>query len=242
MPSVNTAKKGYCDLPIADSHFHLTSPMPPETCARLIRGYMDYFGCRRVMLLGLPHSARAAATDPANNLRVLYLKDLLNGEQRRDGGDRRVYASGGLFHFFDGRDSADGFLRQAEALYAMGFDGVKLLLGKPEIRLRLGKPLDDPVFDPFYRFCEEKRFPVTLHLGDPADWWEPRDDGTPPFYGPEFPPLGILRRETEGILGKFPELCLTLCHFYFTGDDPEAADRFLEEHPTVLFDLTPGWS
>ncbi len=44
MPSVNTASKGYRDLPIADSHIHMTYPMPLSEQAWMLRGYMDYFG------------------------------------------------------------------------------------------------------------------------------------------------------------------------------------------------------
>ena len=236
MPSVNTLKKGYRDLPICDSHVHITFTMPMEKTAAMLCGYMDYFGLTRVALLGLPHSVRASLTDPSNNLKCLYLKSLLNAK----GEERKIHAFGGLYHFFDGRDTADGFLRQARALYRMGFDGVKILLGKPELRKRLGVPLDDPLFDPFYSFCEEKRFPVTMHLGDPEAYWLPWDNGHPPTYGDDMPSLAALRAETEGILEKHPALDLTLCHFYFIADDCEAAERFLEAHPSVSFDLTPG--
>ena len=233
MPSVNTAKKGYRDLPIYDSHVHITYAMSLAKTAAMLSGYMDYFGLSRIALLGLPHSVRASLTDPSNNLKCLYLKSVLNGEH----GDQPVHAFGGLYHFFDGRDTADGFLRQAMDLWAMGFDGVKILLGKPPLRKRLGVPLDDPVFDPFYSFCEEVRFPVTMHLGDPEAYWLPGDGGN---YDGTFPSLSALRRETEGILEKHPALDLVLCHFYFIADDLEAADRFLAAHPTVSFDLTPG--
>lgn len=236
MQSPNAKRKGYRDLPIADSHIHMTYPMPLGEQARMLRGYMDYFGCRRIALLGLPHSVRTAADDPANNLKVLYLKDLLN---REDPG-RRVYASGGLWHFFDGRDTAEGFLRQVRDLYALGFDGLKVLLGKPELRARFGRSLSDPLLDGVWSFCEEKTFPVTLHLGDPAAYWEPWDNGHPPMYGPDLPSLEALRQEVDEMLRAHPALPMTLCHFYFMGDEPERADRFLNEHPSVLLDLTPG--
>ena len=236
MPSVNTASKGYRDLPIADSHIHMTYPMPLGEQARMLRGYMDYFGCSRIALLGLPHSVRSASDDPANNLKVLYLKDLLN----REDPERRIYASGGLWHFFDGRDTAEGFLRQVRDLYALGFDGLKVLLGKPELRARFGRSLSDPLLDGVWTFCEERGFPVTLHLGDPAAYWEPWDNGHPPAYGADLPTLEALRGEVDEVLAAHPDLPLTLCHFYFMGEEPERADRFLDGHPSVLFDLTPG--
>ncbi len=232
----NARKKGYRDIPLCDSHMHMTYPMPLGDQVRMLRGYMDYFGCRRIGLLGLPHSVRSAADDPANNLKALYLKDLLN----RDAPARRVYASGGLWHFFDGRDTAQGFLGQVRELKSLGFDGLKVLLGKPDLRLRFGRSLSDPILHPVWDFCEREQFPVTLHLGDPAAYWERWDNGHAPNYGPEYPTLAALRGEVDEILKAHPALPLTLCHFYFMGEDPEGADRFLDDHPSVLFDLTPG--
>ena len=246
MAAVNTEKKGYRDEPICDSHVHLTSAMPLEQTAAWLDGYARYFGCSRIALLGLPHSSRAANTDPSNNLKALYLKSLLNSESVPRPGAKAesvrclFYALGGLFHHFDARDTASGFLAQVEELYETGYDGVKLLLGKPELRKRLGVPLDDPLFDPFYRFCEDKAFPVTLHLGDPAAYWLPWDNGHAPNYDASFPTLDGLRAETEGILLKHPRLDLVLCHFYFIADDPDAADEFLMRYPNAKFDLTPG--
>ncbi len=247
MKSVNTEKKGYLEEPICDSHVHLTYTMPVSRSAALLGGYARYFGCSRIALLGLPHSVRAANTDPSNNLKALYLKSLLNSERGslltapEDGtGNCLFYAFGGLFHHFDSRDTASGFLAQAEEMFDTGFDGVKLLLGKPELRKRLGVPLDDPLFDPFYRFCEDKAFPVTLHLGDPAAYWLPWDNGHAPNYDASFPTLEGLRAETEGILRRHPRLDLVLCHFYFIADDVDAADRFLTRYPNAKFDLTPG--
>ncbi len=65
-----------------------------------------------------------------------------------------VYAFSGIYHHYDERDTADGYLAQAKALWEMGFDGVKILDGKPKMRKYLGRRLCDPIFDPFYAFLE----------------------------------------------------------------------------------------
>ncbi len=236
MPAIYNEKKGYRNDPVCDSHVHYSTQMPIDRTAVILRTIMEYYGCDRLALLALPHSSEAAYDDPSNNLKALYLKWRLN----RECPARRMYALGGLFHFFDGRDTASGFERQVRALWDMGFDGLKSLMGKPGLRKRLGIPLDDPLFKGVFRFCEEKRFPVTLHAGDPGDWWLPGAEGKAPVYGADYPPLEQIRAEVASLVEKHPGLDLTLCHFFFLGDDMERADRLLRDHPNVKLDLTPG--
>ena len=236
MPCMNDLKKGYRPYPLCDSHVHLAFPMHVSDTAHMLDIYMDYFGLDRLCLLALPHSSRADATDPANNVKALYLKHLLNERQP----SRRIYAFGGLFHHFDGRDTRQGFLSQVKALRDAGFDGLKILLGKPPLRKRLGTGLDDELLLDVWRFCERERFPVTLHPGDPAEFWLPGRDGSAPVYGPDDPPLEMIRSEILNVLSACPELDLALCHFAFLADDMERADRLLNAFPGLKFDLAPG--
>ncbi len=57
-------------------------------------------------------------------------------------------------------------------MWFMGFDGVKMMEGKPNRRKLLARRLDDPIFDGYYRFAEENGVPLTLHLADPAYFWD----------------------------------------------------------------------
>lgn len=128
----------------------------------------------------------------------------------------------------------------------MGFDGIKMLEGKPQQRKELGLRLDDPIFDPCYGFMEENGVPLTLHLADPDYFWD-RDkipehavkrgwfcgDGTYPAYGQFY-------EEMWGILAKFPRLKLTLAHFGFMAHQKEWAERFLGDYENTALDLTPG--
>ena len=127
----------------------------------------------------------------------------------------------------------------------MGVDGYKFLEGKPQIRKRLARRLDDPIFDKMYSFIEEMGMPMTMHLGDPPENWDitkcsPYAIERGWFCDETYPTLEELREETEGILKKHPKLKLTLAHFYFLGHDLEAAKAFLERFPNASFDLTPG--
>ncbi len=236
MPCLNDLKKGYRPYPLCDSHVHIAFPMAIGDTERFLDRYMTYFGLERAVLLALPHSSRASSDDPCNNLKALWLKRRLNGLWH----ERRVYAFGGLYHHFDRQDTPEGFASQAKALKAAGFDGLKVLLGKPSLRRRLGVGLDDTLLEGVWRFCERERFPVTLHLGDPASFWRPGADGSPAVYGGEYPALEQLRAEAENVLSRHPGLDIVLCHFCFMAEEPGLADRLMETHPTVSLDLTPG--
>ena len=225
---INDLKKGYPSRRIIDSHVHMAYPMALDDTARFVESYITYFGLDGLVLLSLPHSSRAQATDPFNALKALYLK--------RSESCRRIYVFGGLYHHFDRRDSPAGFVRQLEEMRLLGCDGLKMLLGKPPLRQRLGVGLDDPLLEGAWRWCEKERFPVTLHLGDPAPFW--RGEGAQ--YNKDFPSLELLRSETENVLSRHPDLDLTLCHFFFMADEPKRALLFMRAHPNVSLDLTPG--
>ena len=150
-----------------------------------------------------------------------------------------------MFHNYDERDTAEGYLAQAKALWEMGFDGVKLFDGKPKMRKLLGRRLDDPIFDPFYAFLEEHDIPVTMHLGDPPEFWDINKISEYAlkvgWYCDEtYPTLEEMREEVLSILDKFPRLRLTMAHFFFLSQDLEACADLFARYPTLCFDLTPG--
>lgn len=222
----------YQSFPICDTHFHLTYQDSLEKTIKIYKDIMKHFHYERIVLLAMNHSTKG--DDPANNSKVLYCKSVINEEA-----EHKVYAFGSLFHYYDGRDTAEGYLRQIREMHVMGFDGVKLLDGKPQNRKRLSKRLDDSIFDGFYSYAELHGIPVKMHLGDPPSFWD-ADNPARYVYDHSFPALEELRGEVEGILTKFPRLHLHLAHFYFWGDDLEASVQFFEKWPNVAFDLTPG--
>jgi hypothetical protein len=156
-------------------------------------------------------------------------------------------AFGGLLYVLPGQklDRKD-FLSQVELIDRMGFDGVKMIEGKPTTRLELGIPLDSPAYDDYFGYLEERQLPVIWHVGDPAPFY---DEKLCPkwatlngwsYVGKPAQPLEALRREIDSVLKKYPRLRLILAHFYFLSDDMKRAADFLDAHPSVCFDLTPG--
>lgn len=219
----------YRGKPICDMHIHPHVQMPVDETVEVIRSVMEYFHDERIVLESLP------SYDVINNFTTLYCKSKLDG----------VYAGLGLLHRFDGSDTAESYLAQAESLFRMGCDGFKMLEGKPDYRKRLEKPLDDRVFDRFYGFAEEKGLPVVMHVGDPREFWDA--DRIPRWalergwlYDDSFVPFRDGHREVEGVLRKFPKLKLVLAHFFFVSDDLSYAEWIMNEWDGVCFDLTPG--
>ena len=236
----NRNKWGYQPIPLCDGHFHILFAHPVDTTVKILSDTMTWYDCERIAILGLPQTGEAIA-DPANNLKVLYCKSRMNTENP----DRHVYAFGSIVHHRDDRDTAEGYLAQVRALWEMGFDGVKIFDGKPKMRKLLGRRLDDPIFDPMYEFLQAHDMPVTMHLGDPPEFWDiekisPYALQVGWYCDESYPTLAEMQGEVLGILDKFPRLRLTMAHFFFLSQDLEACTDLFERYPTLCFDLTPG--
>ena len=236
----NRDKFGYQPIPLCDGHIHITFAHPVDTTVKILDDTMTWYDCERIAILGLQQDSKNTA-DPGNNLKALYCKSRLNETYP----NRRVYAFSGIYHYYDVRDTAEGYLAQAKALWEMGFDGVKILDGKPKMRKNLGRRLDDPIFDPFYAYLQEHDIPVTMHLGDPPEYWDINKISEYAlkvgWYCDEtYPTLEEMRGEVLGILDKFPRLRLTMAHFFFLSQNLEACADLFTRYPTLCFDLTPG--
>ena len=151
-----------------------------------------------------------------------------------------TYAFGGL-DYLTGRD----YLTQVKNLREMGFDGMKMLEGKPTTRAMLGKALDDPSYDAYYDYLEATAFPVLFHVADPPEFWDREkiphwavEHGW--FYDETHVPYVQYYEEVERVLNKHPQLRAIFAHFYFLSDAPACAQKFLDDHPLVSIDVTAG--
>jgi predicted TIM-barrel fold metal-dependent hydrolase len=173
----------------------------------------------------------------ATNALALWLKALYPG---------RIYALGGLHYAIEGLPAPADASAQAAELVALGFDGAKMIEGKPTAYKAIGKPLDDPFHAPLYAACQAAGLPILMHIADPDELWDRErlpawalergwflGDGT-------FPTKEQLYAEVDHILETFPDLKVILAHFYFLSNEPERAARFLERFPNASFDITPG--
>jgi hypothetical protein len=154
--------------------------------------------------------------------------------------DIPTYAFGGL-DYKTGRD----FLTQAKNMRAMGFDGIKMLEGKPTVRKFLNTALDDAIYDDYYSYMEETGFPILFHIVDPPEFWD--REKVPDwayangwFYDETYTPYGQYYDEVDNMLNKHPKLKGIFAHFYFLSGDPDRAQKFLDDHPSVAIDFTAG--
>lgn len=123
---------------------------------------------------------------------------------------------------------ADWDLGEQARLYMdIGFDGMKIIESKPAVQKCVGRFLDDPIYDSFFRFMEEDGSHIVWHTGDPETFWD--RDKAPAFcfendwfYGDGT--FGTCRRfyeAVESVLERFPRLNATFAHFLFYSNFPE---------------------
>lgn len=161
---------------------------------------------------------------------------------------RTTYVFGGMdYYIYPNCPYACGFEKQLDMLLEIGVDGVKLIETKPTARKLLkGFRFTEPAYEKLFEALEEKQIPILWHVGDPEVFWDPelvpldaRKNGW--YYGDgTFPLKEELYREVDTILTRYPKLSATFAHFFFLSADLERADRFLDAHPNVRIDITPG--
>lgn len=218
--------------PINDVHIHLFDPKDIQACVDVVNycGY-EHWNFLACTLIG----GKFALTQ---NLLCALMK-------LKEGGRCQAFGS---FHY-NGNEvpDADNLLAQIQWFEKAGFDGIKMLDGKPGVRLRQNLPLDAPNYDKMFSYAERTQFPILYHINDPIEFWY--RDKLPQwaveknfFYGDGvFPHKFQIDDETLGFLHKHPQLKLCIPHFFFISDQPGLCGELLERYPNLYFDITPGW-
>jgi predicted TIM-barrel fold metal-dependent hydrolase len=219
----------FASLPITDSHVHFAHPEMMD----LMLALMDAVPCTRFNLVCIPNPD-ATTHNPA----ALYFK------QHHP---ERVYISGALdYTVLADLDHAPELLAaQVAMLKDNGFDGLKLIEGKPQVRKLLPHRLDGPLYKKMWAALERENFPVVFHVADPDEFWDAkrcpkwaRQAGWDYSDG-SYPSKEDLYSEVNNILASHPDLKILFAHFYFLSLDLERAARFLDAHPAVCFDIAP---
>ena len=228
----------FAALPIIDCHFHTHMRIDEVDKANM---YMSRDDESKASVMDLMDSCDLEAINLVSSTGSVVGKEHMNENLVtalfKFLYPERIYAFGGLHHYWPGvsQDQLD-YAGQAKKLRDLGFDGIKMIEGKPTVRKALGRPLDSPDFDAYYAFLEAEQFPLLLHVGDPEGFWNPGAM----YSDPSFVEREALYREAEGILTKFPRIKIIFAHFYFMASDIDRASGFLDKWPDVSFDLTPG--
>ncbi len=221
--------------PVFDSHFHYLHIHPLHESAALLEEECRLRDVTRLGILACP--SEGTPQDPIQNAQGIGLKKLLFP---------KAYAFAGLMHNkeLSDEEQAKDFVRQAALYYEAGFDGMKMLEGKPFNYRIIGRKLDEEVFDPFYSFCEEKGFPIVMHIADPKEFWDINkidkyalEHGW--FCDESVPAFDAIYDSLFHLLDKHKKLTLILAHFGFFSYEKSRAERFLQYENTYI-DTTPA--
>lgn len=215
---------------IVDGHVHMGSIDEEDALLAIC----ETVGIDRMVLVSIQDPASASGLAQS-----LYMK------ARHPG---RFYVFAGLNHaarLSGGRVSTPTLAEQSTSFAAMGCDGIKMIEGKPTSRRQMNVPVTDAYYAEYWERVEALGLPIVWHVNDPEEFWDPerlpgwaRKHGW--GYGPEDATKEELYREVDDVLGRHPRLKVIFAHFYFLSADLPRAARYLEEHPTVHFDLAPG--
>ena len=160
-------------------------------------------------------------------------------------GKCRAFAS---FHYNDTAvPDADELLRQIKWFDEAGFDGIKMIDGKPTFRKKIGIPLDDAKYDKMFDYAESRKFPILYHINDPVEFWYydklpdwAKNSGL--FYGDgSYPHKYEIDEEAFRFLRKHPNLNICIPHFFFISVQIGLCSELLNRYPDLYFDITPGW-
>jgi hypothetical protein len=215
---------------IIDGHVHMGS-IAQE--ARVLE-ILEAIGVEKMALVSIQNPAAGAGLAQS-----LYMK------ARHP---ETFYVFAGLNHgtqLSNGRVKTPSLAAQVDDFVAMGCDGIKMIEGKPTSRQVMDVPVTDAYFADYWARVGEVDLPIVWHVNDPEEFWDP--ERTPGWaksrhwgYGPGDVQKETLYAEVDEVLARHPHLRIIFAHFYFLSADLERAGRFMDAHPTIGFDLTPG--
>lgn len=148
---------------------------------------------------------------------------------------------------FASLDHEKDFVEQTKAYMEAGFDGIKMLEGKPSIYRHYGCGFEGDRMDAFFAYAEEHEIPIVLHNNDPRANWDPsnpkadalREKGW--YYGDgEVPSQEEFFRMLEDVFDRHPNLRVGLSHMGFYYDNLPRVSALMDKCPNLYMDLTPA--
>lgn len=218
----------YLDLPISDCHIHTFWDMELEKREALLMDIMKKMGYETATILANPFNAarKSRARDFLENLVAFYLKS-----KHPD----KFYIFLGLSPSYEEKNNtAEFFLKQVEFYLSAGFDGIKMLEGRPNQRHICGN-YGDEKYSLVFDYAEKNQIPITLHTSASAHVW--KEGGS--LYG-KTPTWRDYYDEMDALLNKHPKLRINIAHFFFATEYIDLAGEFLDKYENVFYDLTPN--
>lgn len=217
---------------VIDSHLHFYDWISEdgEYFVHCFEDYRNEMGLAGINLCALPSGY---GSDVTSNIMCAIYK-LLN---------KNTFAHAGLLYdkypMGDTLPDEMKFSVQLDELEKIGFDGIKMIEGKPTVHRTIGKNLLHPEYDAFFSEAEKRGTHIVFHVNDPKEFWEAEGGD---YYGDStFASYDELYRQAYKILENHPNLKVTFAHFFFKSEHPQDLIEIFEKYPNVCVDLTPGW-
>ena len=219
---------------IIDSHMHIDEWGNKEFI-NYFEEYRKREGLRAINVCSIP----LAQSNICNNIMVGFYKLA----------HPNTYAHGGIEYIkipIDNMPKGMDAVTQYHELMDMGFDGIKMLEGKPTEHKRVGKTLNHPSMNALYAEMEKDGTHLLMHINDPDEFWDEerapqwaKDNGWAYLDG-TFASYEEIQRQAIKILEEHPSIKITFAHFFFCGKTPELLVELFEKYPNLCVDLTPG--
>lgn len=122
----------------------------------------------------------------------------------------------------------------------IGFDGIKMWLGKPFFQHDVGLTPRDPVFNIFFETAEKLSIPIIFHAGDPIDFWRNSKSSEITNEMRNYPPFDFFYKQAEYLASRYSSIPFIFPHLLFMANDLDKLSNFLDTHPDTMLDLSPG--
>lgn len=228
---------------VIDGHIHMHRWLDKNSGETFIHGLEEYrkiCGLKYIALASLPSgNPIPAPRDVSNNIMCAFYK-LLN---------ENTFAYGGFIYPSYPAKSEDmenmSLTTQLDELMDIGFDGIKMLEGKPNLYVRVGRKLDSSFFDDVFEKMEKEGTYILMHALDPQCFWTEADEERVKkkwFYGDSsiYPSNEALYKQIDNLLEKHSKLNLCLAHFFFLSQNPEKLEAMFSKYENLTVDITPG--
>ena len=227
---------------VVDSHYHVYGWTNWENLDMFqsLKAYQEGAGLEAVNLCALPCLHEKPFCGVENNIMMALCKLR----------DPKLYISGGITYpeFPVPAQLPEGMdpLTQYKELMEIGFDGIKMLETKPTEAKAIGRPVNDPLYEPYFAELEEKGTHIVWHVNDPLDFWDPKNapencQAAGWWYGDgTFPTKEEIYTQVFDVLDRHPKLNITFAHFFFLSDEIDRLKNVFAKYPNVCVDLTPG--
>lgn len=226
---------------VFDAHVHYRFDIPIDETIEIFKQEFAVTETTKYVFLSLPHELdkdKSVYTDDTQNIKGLFLKHAFGKD---------AYAFAGLIHpqdYSNRQQVAESFLKQVQTFWQVGYDGIKMLEGYPQLIKARNIGIDDGVFDLFYDYCQTNGIPITMHIANPDENWDITkaskyaiEQGR--VYDGSYPTKAQITQQMFNVMEKFPRLRLTLAHCGFFSTCYQDACKFMS-YPNTVLDITPG--